>query len=137
MNFSELEKLLDRANRFRKKLQIKNGEGTNWPYTFDDGETYFYSVEGVKPTEEVEDEITSMFIWLWSLRDYVKKYMVEQGKSKDWIKAQFCADPYLCICADIANSLKTWRPRSESQTMVKQKPKTWKIDIPYTSESSR
>lgn len=106
MIFSDLEKVLERANHFRKKLQLKEGEGTSWPYTFENGETHFYTINGIKPAEEVEVEIESMFIWLWNLRDYVTKYMVNNGKSKTWVKAQFSADPHLCVCADIANSLK-------------------------------
>lgn len=106
MNLSDLEKLLKRADRFRKKLQIKNGAGEKWSYTFENGETHFYSIEGIKSSEEVEDEITTMFIWLWNLKDYVKKYAVNNGKSKQWIEVKVNADPHLCVCADIANSLK-------------------------------
>jgi len=119
VDLSELEKLLRRADRFRKKLHIKDGEGTEWSYTFDNGETHFYSIEGVKPPEEIEDEVTTMFLWLWSLKDYVKKYVLNKGKAKSWVESKVNADPYLCICADIANSLKhggldsKFKPRSD------------------------
>ena len=106
MDLSELEKLLGRADRIRKKICIKDGEGAKWSYTFDNGETHFYSIKGIKPPEEIEDEITTMFLWLWSLKDYVKKYVINKGKSKSWVESKVNADPYLCICADIANSLK-------------------------------
>ena len=118
MDFSELEKLLERSNRFRKKLQIKDGQGIEWLYTFENGETHFYSVEGVRPPEEIEDEIATIFLWLWSLKDYVKKYVLNKGKSKQWVEVRVNADPYLCICADSANSLKhggldpKFKPRS-------------------------
>lgn len=47
-----------------------------------------------------------MFIWLWSLKDYVKKYAVKNGMHKKWIDEKVNSDQDLCICADIANSLK-------------------------------
>lgn len=106
MDFAELEKLLRRIDRFRIKLQIKDGEGEKWSYTFENGEKHFYSIAGVKSAEEVEDEIETMFIWLWNLKDYVKKYALNRGKGKQWIEVKVNADPYLCVCADIANSLK-------------------------------
>ena len=118
MEFSELEKLLERINRFRNKLQIKEGMGVKWSYTFKNGEAHFYSIDGIKPPEEIEDDIATMFIWLWSLKDYVKKFVLYNGKSKQWVEARVNADPYLCICADIANSLKhggldpKFKPRS-------------------------
>lgn len=118
MDISELEKLLERSERFRKKLQINNGERAKWSYTFENGETHFYTVEGIKPPEEIEDEVSTIFLWLWSLKDYVKKYVMNKGKSKDWVESRVNADPYLCICADLANSLKhggldtKFKPRS-------------------------
>lgn len=118
MDISELEKLLERSDRFRKKLQLKNGEGAKWSYTFENGETHFYTIEGIKPPEEIEDEVSTIFLWLWSLKDHVKKYVMNKGKSKDWVESRVNADPYLCICADLANSLKhggldpKFKPRS-------------------------
>lgn len=118
MNLSEIKKLLGRADRFRKKLHTKDGEGAKWSYTFDNGETTFYSIDGVKPPEDIEDEVTTIFIWLWSLKDYVKKYVLDKGKSKSWVESKVNANPYLCICADIANLLKhggldhKFKPRS-------------------------
>ncbi len=106
MNIESLNKILDRANRFRKRLNLKDGEGTSWTYTFENGETHKYIISGLKPPEEVADDIESGFIWLWSLKDYVKKYALSKGKSKQLVESKINLDPYLCICADIANSSK-------------------------------
>lgn len=106
MEYSELEKLIGRADRFRKRLHEKQGDGTGWPFTVENGETHYISIKGVKSPEELEDDISSMFIWLWNLKDYVKKYVVKNGKSKDWVEVKVNSDPHLCICADLANSLK-------------------------------
>jgi len=106
LNFAELQKLIDRVNRFSKKLKSTEGTGTKWSHTFENGETHFYTIDGVRPPEEIEDDITSMFLWLWSLKDYVQKYVNLNGKSKTWVKDKITSDSKLCICADIANSLK-------------------------------
>ena len=106
MDFSELEKLIDRVNRFKNRINIKDGKGAEWSHTFEDGETHFYSMEGVRPPEEIEDDISSMFIWLWSLKDYVRKYVILNGKNKTWVKNKIINNPNICVCADIANSLK-------------------------------
>ena len=127
MDFAELEKLLERSDRFRKKLQIKNGQGAKWSYTFEDGETHFYSIKGIKPPEEIEDEVTTIFLWLWSLKDYVKKYVMGKGKSKKWVESRVNADPYLCICADIANSLKHGGLDSKFKPRSNKNPKLGKL----------
>ena len=106
MNYSELEKAIERCDRLRKRLQDKGGIGTGWPFQTRNGETHSIRISGVKPPEEIEDDIASMFIWLWNLKDYVKKFSVTKGKSGKWVEAKVNHDPYLCICADIANSLK-------------------------------
>jgi hypothetical protein len=110
MEYSELEKLIGRADRFRKRLHEKQGDGTGWPFTVENGESHYISINGVKSPEELEDDISSMFIWLWSLKDYVKKYVVKNGKSKDWVEVKVNSDSHLCICADLANSLKHGGP---------------------------
>ena len=36
----------------------------------------------------------------------MQKYARDKGKSKSWVKSKVLSDPYLGICADIANTLK-------------------------------
>ena len=106
MKFEELKNIFDRAKRIRNRLEIKGGGGKNWLYTFEDNETHKYVINGVKPPEEIQDDIESTFVWLWSLKDYVKKYSVKNGKTKKWVEERINSDLSLCLCADIANSLK-------------------------------
>jgi hypothetical protein len=118
VDYSELEKLIGRADRLKKRLQNKSGEGAGWPFLVENGETHYISINGIKSPDEIEDDISSIFLWLWSLKDYVKKYAFKKGKNKNWVEEKINSDPYLCICADLANSLKhggldqKFKPRS-------------------------
>jgi len=106
MDFEALEKLFGRARRLRGRLGVKEGNGASWSATLENGETHGYSISGVKAPEEVQDDIESLFVWLWSLKDHVKKFLKENGKSSGWVEPEISADPYLSICGDIANSAK-------------------------------
>lgn len=106
MDFGSLEKLFSRAIRLNRRLGDKGGNGANWSIKFKSGEVHTYSIFGVKPPEEVEDDIETMFIWLWNLKDHVKKFSESKGKSGNWVESEINTNPYLAICGDIANSLK-------------------------------
>lgn len=106
MDFNDLLIIFDRIKRFQKKLSTKAGEGMSWSFKFEGGLEQFYSISGLKSPEEVEDEIYSAFIWLWTIKDHVKKYSIKKGKTKDWIEKEVNKDHLMCICADIANKLK-------------------------------
>lgn len=122
MNYQKLEEILQRADRFRNKLQVKDGDGMAWTYSASDGQKCYYSFSGVKPPEVLQDELESAFVWLWSLKDYVQKYAVIKGRSKRWVETEVNVDPYLCICADIANSAKHGgldrKPRSNKEPVL-------------------
>jgi len=102
MNSENLIKLFERIKRIKDRLKIKDGIGTNWQYSFNDGEIHKYTLKGVKPPEEIEDDISNVFLWLWSLKDYLAKYL----GCKEWIELQVNSNKYLSICADLANILK-------------------------------
>lgn len=109
MDFGALENLFGRTRRLRKRLGVNEGSGTSWSATLENGETHRYSINGVKVQEEVQDDIESLFVWLWSLKDHVKKFLKENGKSSKWVESEISSDPYLSICGDIANSAKHGR----------------------------
>ena len=113
MDFTQLENIFDRARRLRKRLDIKEGLGMKWSHIFENNETHEYVFNGVKPPEDIQDDIESAFVWLWSLKDYVKKYSIKKGFNPNWVETKINADNYLCICADIANSVKQCPPAAE------------------------
>lgn len=106
MELGEVEKLFRFAARAQKRLGIKSGAGTNWYAKVESGETHQYLLNGVKSPEEIEEDVSAAFHWLWSLKDNVKDYCEKKGASSRWVEAEISADPYLCVCGDIANRTK-------------------------------
>ncbi|RLE44683.1 hypothetical protein DRJ25_06480 [Candidatus Woesearchaeota archaeon] len=102
MKSENIKKLFGRIDRIKNRLGIKCGVGTSWVCSFENGEIHKYTLKGVKFPEEIEDDIASAFIWLWSIKDNIKKMC----KDDQWVEAQVNSNPYLCICADLANALK-------------------------------
>ena len=102
MKTEDVNKLFGRINRIKERLEIKDGLGTSWDYAFENGEVHKYILNGVKSSEEIEDDIANAFHWLWSLKDHIKK-LTQGGKQ---FELQVNANPYLVICADLANGEK-------------------------------
>lgn len=102
MTLSEVEELFERALSFRRKVGSKESDGAfSWSARPRDGEPQRYCVAGLKPPEEVEDDIESTFVWLWSLKDYVRKFLDTNGRPSKWVETEIDADPHLAVCAQI------------------------------------
>lgn len=106
MELESVEKLYRYAVRTQQRLGAKDGDGARWFAKVESGETHEYLLEGVKSPDEIEEDILSAFRWLWDLKDNVKSYCKRKSISDRWIETEIYADPYLCICADIANRIK-------------------------------
>lgn len=102
MKTEDIDNLFGRINRIKKRLNIKDGDGASWECCLENGEKHKYILKGIKSPEEVEDDIANIFIWLWSLKDYIKKSFDNIVP----IEKQVNANHHLSICADLANGLK-------------------------------
>jgi len=101
MKTEDIDNLFGRISRIKKRLNIKNGDGASWECCLENGEKHKYILKGIKSPEEVEDDIANVFIWLWSLKDYMKKSFNNAS-----IETKVDANQHLSICADLANGLK-------------------------------
>lgn len=129
MKTEDINKLFGRINRIKERLNLKDGAGTSWDYAFDNGEVHKYTLKGVKSPDEVEDDIANAFIWLWSLKDYIKKPM----EDKDWVEGRINDNSCLSICADLANGLKHGSLDRKSRSGKKPKLGKLKYKIPQTA----
>ncbi len=106
MTLSEVNELLKKIKRIQTRLNSLDGEGFEWNLVHEDHGYQSFSLSGIKTPEDLQDEIENGLIWLWSLKDYVKKYSKSLGKGSSWVEKQIDNSTNLCLCADIANSLK-------------------------------
>jgi hypothetical protein len=111
-------------NDMKKRVErfIKKAEDISWPENIVDFESSSFCVSGIKPLDEIIDEIQTAFVWCWSMKDGLKKSLYEFNQEitfKDFSKRfEIEINNYkeLTLCADIANSEKhsglTDNPRS-------------------------
>lgn len=109
MKLQEIETLFARIKRLLGSLRIRAGKGTTWDYTFPDGQTTTYRLENVRPPEEIEDDIANMFIWTWSLKDYLKELARSRRLNPQSVEDAINENEVLMICGDLANLLKHGR----------------------------
>lgn len=102
-------KLFDRAAHFSAALTALGGTGCSWSHTFPDGETHRYVLKSIKSPEQIEHELLTLAVWLWSLKDYMKGRAAALGKSPQEVENYASNDPYLPLCADLANGAKHGR----------------------------
>ena len=106
MNARELDSLRSRVGRLMAAAQMQSAAGFEQSHMLGDGSTHTYSVSGLKSPELLEDELLSLFIWVWNFKDHLK----EAFRARGW-KAQDVEDVanrsiHLQVVSDIANRAK-------------------------------
>jgi len=103
---ADFQRLRDRVNRFRLAVEVKAHPGYTESHTFSDGSTHMYSIRGLKSPAQLEDELLTLFVWIWSMKDYLKGLYIAQGADPQLIEKISDSEPSLAIAADIANCAK-------------------------------
>lgn len=106
MTLEEIEGLFKRLARLVDASQVKAGNGTEWDYTFPNGETHRYIINNIRALNEVEDSVSNLLIWIWNAKDYLKLHAEAKGQPAKFIEDYINSDPCLPICGDLANRLK-------------------------------
>ena len=106
MKFEQIQEVFDRIKRTQSRLESLGGKGFEWSLEHPKFGLQEYSLNGLKSPEELKDDAENAFIWLWNIKDYVKKFAKSQNKSGNWVEEQINQSKYICLSADIANSLK-------------------------------
>ena len=65
-----------------------------------------YRVTGIKSPAEIEDDLSSLGLCVWSTKDHLKKLVQSRGGDPADVERYIDAAPDLQVCADIANSAK-------------------------------
>ena len=104
MNFKDFENLKQRVSRAKDAVAKKDADGFTQALNVHPGETV--TVQGIKSPEQLEDEILTLCIWIWSMKDYLKTLAIANGGSGQQIESIVNNNDSLAIVADIANRAK-------------------------------
>jgi len=103
---AEFQRLRDRVNRFRVAVEAKAHSGYTETHTLPDGSEHTYRISGLKSPNQLEDELLSLFIWIWSMKDHLKELARARGADPRLIEKIADSEVSLGITADIANRAK-------------------------------
>ncbi|HEX3035264.1 MAG TPA: hypothetical protein VHT73_09040 [Thermodesulfobacteriota bacterium] len=106
MNINDVKNIFEQVSRLSSRVKTIKGEGAMWSYKFPDGSETRYILNEMKLPEELEDDIANVFIWLWNMKNYLKKALTHKCADSNKIESKVNSDSKLAICADIANLLK-------------------------------
>jgi len=101
-----LQSLRARIDRALLMVQKQAAEGFAQSHTVADGTTHDYAVVGIKPPEQLEDELLALFIWVWSLKDHIKLAFERKGLVGRTVEEIVNNSIALQYVADIANRAK-------------------------------
>ncbi len=107
MTPADLDAVRARIERAFRTAVSAEGRGYEQAYqaTGTDFTTIFRAI-GVKAPAQLEDELLNLFIWIWSLKDYLKAAFVAQGIPADLVEDEANGCRALMYVADIANRAK-------------------------------
>lgn len=103
---SDFLKLLERVQRSHDAVHRKASVGFLQSHELDDGTYSQIEVIGIKAPESLEDELLILFIWIWSMKDYLKILCEARGVPGKRIEQIVNSERSLAIAADIANRAK-------------------------------
>lgn len=74
MTNAEITELFERLARLSDASKEKAGAGSRWTYTFPDGHTQQYVLNGVKSHAELDDAARNALMWIWSAKEYLTAF---------------------------------------------------------------
>lgn len=107
MTPADLDAIRARIQRAFQSAKDARGSGyeTSYQASGTDFTTNFRAID-VKAPEQLEDDFLNLFVWVWSLKDYLKETFEARGLSGKHVEKEVnCCTP-LTYVADIANRAK-------------------------------
>ena len=102
----ELQQIRERIKRTMCIVQRMAGAGYRQSHVLSDGNTHDYHVRGIKSPSQLEDELLNLFIWVWSMKDYLKESYKASGIDPSSVEKVVDANRELQLISDIANRAK-------------------------------
>lgn len=106
MRDEALEQFWSRIRRVSQLVRTAAAEGHEELRTLDDGTVHRYKITGVKSPDQLEDELSALFVWAWSLKDYLKRAARNRGADDQFFENLVNGCRSLQLIGDIANGVK-------------------------------
>ena len=106
MTSVDFQALRDRIERCYKRVHLNADPGYSSTYQASDGTAQTIRVVGLKSPALLEDDLLCLFVWIWSMKDYLKELCRLNGTDPQTIERIANTEPALTIAADIANRVK-------------------------------
>ena len=107
MTPAQIDEMKDRIGRASNAARRASGDQyrTSFRAEGQDFVTNFTAI-GVKAPEQLNDDFLALFIWMWSLKDYIKSAFEANGRRGQIVEDEINSCPVLTYVADIANRAK-------------------------------
>ena len=102
----DFDKLVNRVKRCRAMVYERSSAGFVLTSSTDDDLPTVLEVSGIKSPDTLEDELLTLFIWIWSMKDYLKALCKSLGVPPNEIELIANNSRALSVAADIANRAK-------------------------------
>ena len=107
MTTADIAKIRSRIQRAYFAVRCVSGSGFQASYQTEDADfTTIFMAVGVKSPEQLEDDFLNLFVWTWSLKDYLKTCFKDKGLRDNVVEAEASKCKALTYVADIANRAK-------------------------------
>lgn len=110
-SFEQLSRLRSRIQRLSRSVASKCGQGDEWSYAFEGGSVTHYCLSGLKSLHEFEDQVSTLVVWVWTLRDRIERRAEEQQRDPLMVRKAVDSSWDLRLCADLANREKHFEPQ--------------------------
>ena len=102
----EVNDLFERIRRIQARVIVTDGPGAEWKAEVPGYGLQTYKITGMKSPLELEDDLATLSVWVWSLKDHLKAFLPSLGRDPREVERLVDSDPDLQVCADLANSAK-------------------------------
>ena len=104
MSKAEISDVKARYSRLIARLY--DSSGGSYIETIGPNDNYTATFIGIEEPGEISADMTSAFVWCWSLKDYLKKELNTRGVSSVEFEQKINEFHALTLCSDVANRLK-------------------------------
>lgn len=137
MKLGEIKAVLQKVQAILQSIHPK-AEKSYLYENYDDGSSVTWRFANVTSPQQIQSNVETAAIWLWSLKDYLKARLTYVNRNPQVVETYVNNSRYLPILADIANGVKhgnlnasrSGRFASIDECIIKMSTKSWTEAVP-------